>query len=146
MTDTLSPDTPYLPAIENPISDVDLAFGAADKWDTILPPFEQLPASYQQCDSRVHESVRFIDDMFFRGGHLIEADTRDGVTEEQAHAAFRAFRAVLGSFGPSHHHKVGGLAFILDSFFTSLTWETDASQSAAEAQQKEEPDAGSDAG
>lgn len=120
---TLSIDEPYWPAIEvDPIvTGIQLA-ASSDQWKDILPPYDQLPDDYKSLES-TKESFKFLETMFFLGGRLTSVVPKSGVSEAQSHKVYQAVIAVLSAFGPSHIHKIGGLAFILDSFFTSMEWQ-----------------------
>ncbi len=106
-----------------PIPDLDqvsIAFGSIDH----MPKRENLPEEFQKNWHR--SSNKFCDAVstwFYDGAKKIpngvEVDgvkfiAKDGV---DAAKALRAIQAALGSFEPSHEHKIGGCGYMLSEWF-----------------------------
>lgn len=90
------------------VPDVLLAFPADVK--EYLPPWEDLPEDYQRCTDPWCELT---EKWFFHGlkGKFVPKDGIDLKT------AVRHLSACMGSYQPSHEHKIGGVAFLMNEWF-----------------------------
>ncbi|MCB1506278.1 MAG: hypothetical protein KDJ47_14970 [Hyphomicrobiaceae bacterium] len=94
------------------VSDLDCAFPC--RWRELLPQMEELSDDERRmrgpfCDA--------LSSLFFGGGKLSDhgINVRDGYDETKV---IRYIRATLGDFGPSHEHKIGGIAHALAKWCT----------------------------
>lgn len=96
------------------VSDVEIAFPATPPG---LPAWNDLPKDFREnWHQNTHRWCRIPSKWFFKGGSLDEfgLQPKEGVDAEKA---MRAIRACLGSFQPSHEHKIAGVAFMLSEWF-----------------------------
>lgn len=106
-TTTLTPRT---------VSDVDLVF-PTDTRD-FLPPYDTIPESFRRGREPLCDLVTR---WFFQGlPGSTEFKPREGV---DAKAALRHIRYCMGSFEPKHEHKEAGCAYLLATWFESVTVE-----------------------
>ncbi len=91
------------------IPDADVVFGGADqhlpKWADLPPDFRSMRGKF--CDAA--------SSLFYSGGTLSDHNLKfkDGVDRQRA---ARLIRALLGSFGPRHEHKIGGVGYLLSQW------------------------------
>lgn len=89
------------------VSDLDTAFQG--RWRELLPKYDDLTPDEKNgrgpfCDA--------LNSLFFSGGKLSD----HGITPKpgiELGKVMRYIRATLGDFGPSHEHKIGGIAHML---------------------------------
>lgn len=89
------------------VSDADCAFQG--RWRELLPKWEDLTKDEKHYRGPFCEAVS---SLFFSGGKL----TDHGITFKpgvDGTKVMRYIRATLGDFGPSHEHKIGGIAHML---------------------------------
>lgn len=89
------------------VSDMDCAFQG--RWRELLPKWEELTSEEKNQRGPFCEALNLI---FFSGGKLAD----HGITVKpgfDANKVHRYIRATLGDFGPSHEHKIGGIAHML---------------------------------
>jgi hypothetical protein len=115
------------------MSDVDLAFGAASRIESILPPADKIPVGFL-ADTVMDDKHNVIDndaerkwrDLFsglFYG--TIDATKvafipREGIDPEMA---WRHIRAIMGSFAPKHEYKIAAVAYLLSLWYEDAKWE-----------------------
>lgn len=89
------------------VSDLDCAFQG--RWRELLPKWADLTDEEKRGNGPFCDAVSSI---FFSGGKLADhgIHIKDGVDGVKVH---RYLRATLGDFGPSHEHKIGGIAHML---------------------------------
>jgi hypothetical protein len=89
------------------VDDLDCAFPT--RWRELLPKWDDLTDEEKRCRGPFCEALQRI---FFSGGKL----DGHGITvkaEFDSVKVHRYIRATLGDFGPSHEHKIGGIAHML---------------------------------
>jgi hypothetical protein len=101
----------------HPVNRLDMAFGG--DVSKLLPPYADIPAPFKSDNTRTWFHKLPID-WFYRGLTSIQLTPRDGVDGE---AALQHIRAVLVSFEPKHEHKMAGVAYLLDQWFSGGKWE-----------------------
>lgn len=120
--------------IEQPpeVSDVEIAFPAnVLEW---MPEWEAIPDEFKRDSRFPYELDAIADDdwpmivycWLFRGFGDTELafHGKDGVDPEKA---FRALRAIAGSFAPKHEHKEAAMAYLMDCWLEKVTgWKTPA--------------------
>jgi hypothetical protein len=93
------------------LSDLEVAFPAKAP----IPPWDELPKEFRDnwddnawCDI----AAKF----FYKGGSLDEfkLTPKEGVDVKKA---IRAIKAALGSFEPSHEHKMAAVGYMLSQWF-----------------------------
>jgi len=91
------------------ITDVDIVFGGADEH---LPKWADLPDEFRRMRGPFYHAASML---FFNGGELSDHGLRfrDGVDQTRA---IRLLRALLGSYGTKHQHKIGGVGFLLSQW------------------------------
>lgn len=89
------------------VTDADCAFPT--RWQTLLPKWEDLTKDEKACRGPFCDAISRV---FFSGGKLADHGItfKDGVDSRKVH---RYLRATMGDFGPSHEHKIGGIAHML---------------------------------
>lgn len=94
------------------VSDVECAFPT--RWRDLLPPREDLNDDERQMRGPFCDAVLGI---FHRGGKLSDhgISVMPGYDETKV---IRYIHATLGDFGPSHEHKIGGIAHALAKWCT----------------------------
>ena len=98
------------------VTDVDMAFGGTIS--TLMPTYKDLPEQFRRHNgTKWHQLVS---DWLFSGVKDLKLTTRPGVDERKA---LRHIRAILVSFEPKHEHKEGGIAYLLDQWFSDGTWD-----------------------
>lgn len=97
------------------VSDLDCAFPT--RWRELLPAWDELTPAERSMNSPF---CRALSSLFFEGGKLSDhgIKVRDGYDERKV---MRYIRATLGDFGPSHEHKIGGIAHALAKWCTIKT-------------------------
>lgn len=101
-------EKPMTETIDIPeVTDLDCAFPT--RYRELLPKWEELTDQEKRMSGPYCDAVSSI---FFSGGKLIDhgLKIKDGVDSKKVH---RYIRATLGDFGPSHEHKIGGIAHML---------------------------------
>lgn len=96
------------------LSMIDVVFGAADRVESLLPAYKDIPKEF---DHWHHPLQRVASAWFFNGVNATSWVAREGISKE---AAIRHVQAVIGSFGLKHEHKMAGVAFLLDQFFSKV--------------------------
>ena len=95
------------------LNDVAVAFGDI----SALPAWDDIPEDFRRNWHREsHPWCRIPSKLFFKGGKLSDfgLTPKDGVDGGMAN---RAIRSCLGSWTPSHEHKIAGVAFMLSEWF-----------------------------
>ena len=94
------------------VSDADCAFPT--RWRDLLPPKDDLSSDERSMRGPFCDALT---SLFFRGGKLADhgIKVRDGY---DATKVMRYIGATLGDFGPSHEHKIGGIAHALSKWCT----------------------------
>ena len=90
------------------VSDADCAFQG--RWRELLPKYEDL--TKQEQSGRGDAFCDALQSLFFKGGKLAD----HGITMKpgvDGTKVMRYIQATLGDFGPSHEHKIGGIAHML---------------------------------
>ena len=89
------------------VSDLDCAFPT--RWRELLPPMNDLTHDERQARGPFCDALS---SLFFSGGKLSDHGIapKPGVDMVKV---MRYIRATLGDFGPSHEHKIGGIAHAL---------------------------------
>lgn len=89
------------------VTDADCAFPT--RWRQLLPKWDDLSDEEKRYRGPFCDAVSSI---FFKGGKLADHGiiVKPGVDSVKVH---RYIRATLGDFGPSHEHKIGGIAHML---------------------------------
>lgn len=89
------------------VSDADCVFQG--RWRELLPKWEDLTKEEQAMRGPFCDALSSI---FFKGGKLVDhgIHVKDGFDSAKVH---RYIKATLGDFGPSHEHKIGGIAHML---------------------------------
>ena len=95
------------------LSDADVVFSASPP----LPAWNDIPEDFREnWSNQDHPWCRIPSKWFFAGGSLQDfgLTPKEGLDQK---AAMRAIKACLGSFQPSHEHKIAGVAFMLSEWF-----------------------------
>ena len=96
------------------VTDVDIAFPATPH---ALPAWEDIPEDFRENWHRSdHPWCRIPAKWFYEGGSYDEF----GLTPKEDvdfNQAARAIKNCLGSFQPSHEHKMAGVAYLLSEWF-----------------------------
>lgn len=102
------------------LSPADLAFGNIKH----MPKREDLPEDFQRnWHSSRNPYCHAVSQWFYKGCKLdngalvidgVRFKAKEGVDADKA---LRAIKAALGSFEPSHEHKIGGCGFMLSEWF-----------------------------
>ena len=80
----------------------------------LIPPRNELPEEFRDgWHSDRNIWCAYVSNLFFNGGTWL-AKPRKGIDSEDA---FVHFRTVLGSYAPSHEHKIGALGYLLSLWF-----------------------------
>lgn len=89
------------------VTDADCAFPT--RYRELLPKWEDLSDDEKNMRGPFCEALS---SLFFRGGKLADHGIvpKPGVDLKKV---MRYIRATLGDFGPSHEHKIGGIAHML---------------------------------
>lgn len=88
------------------VSDLDMAFPT--RYRELLPKWDALTSDEK---SNKGPYCRALESLFFKGGRIAEhLDLKPGV---DGNKVARFVAATLGDFGPSHEHKIGGIAHML---------------------------------
>jgi hypothetical protein len=102
------------------ITNLDIAFGNIRH----MPKREDLPEEYRRDWHRDSQPFcKAVSSWFYDGAKSIPNGVEiDGVkfvakTGVDAQKALAAIKAALGSFEPSHEHKIGGCGFMLSEWF-----------------------------
>jgi hypothetical protein len=91
------------------VDDVDCAFPS--RWRELLPKLEDLTDDERMCLDRDPFCLA-VSNLFFSGGKLADHGIfpKPGI---DIVLVTRYLRATLGDWGPSHEHKIGGIAHML---------------------------------
>lgn len=94
------------------VSDADCAFPT--RWRELLPPVSSLTDDERRVRGPFCDALSSI---FYSGGKLADFGIapKPGTDMTKVH---RYIRATLGDFGPSHEHKIGGIAHALAKWCT----------------------------
>lgn len=94
------------------VSDLDCAFQG--RWRELLPSWDDMTKEERSMRGPFCEALS---SLFFRGGKLADhgITAKPGVDMAKV---VRYIRATLGDFGPSHEHKIGGIAHMLAKWCT----------------------------
>lgn len=86
------------------VDDLDCAFPT--RWRELLPKWEDLTSDEKNMRGPFCQALS---SLFFKGGKLSDHGItfKAGIDGTQV---MRYIRATLGDFGPSHEHKIGGIA------------------------------------
>lgn len=102
------------------LTDVDVVWGSVSH----LPARKDLPEDFQHnWHGRSNPFCYAISTWFYNGAHFADGVlTVDGVRfvpkpGVDPAKALKAISAALGSFKPSHEHKIGGCGFMLSEWF-----------------------------
>jgi hypothetical protein len=96
----------------HPITDLDLAFGAAGRCvSDLLPAEKDIPEEFRR-DSNPY--VRAQRKWFFSGIDHRVFVPRPGIDKN---LALRHLQAIQGSFEPQHQHKQAGVAYLMSLWF-----------------------------
>jgi len=79
-----------------------------------LPEWGSIPDQFKKSS---HPYQKIASSWFFMGVKDIKFTPRDGVDLKKA---LMHIRACLGSFEPKHEHKIAGVAYLMDEFFSSV--------------------------
>lgn len=95
------------------LTDADVAFCHRD-WRVLLPPKEAISKEDWSNRSPMAEALQSI---FFRGGRLEDFGIapKPGIDMKKV---YRFVKCTLGDYGPSHEHKIGGIAHRLSEWCT----------------------------
>lgn len=99
------------------ISQVDQAFPTSVRRH--LPPFDSLPAEYQNWMRTDLPSFKLVSDIMFNGIVHGEWTPKPGVNAEKA---YRHVMYCLRSWEPKHEHKVAGVAWLIDQWFAKVEY------------------------
>ena len=94
------------------VHDTDIVFGGGHDYHRLLPLWEDIPAEF---NSHHNKWATLVSNIFFKGGSVADWVAVDGIDRSEA---LRHFKAILGSFGPKHEHKIAGRAYMLSMWFT----------------------------
>lgn len=100
-----------------PVDEVTLAF-PAHITGKLLPPRDEIPEEFFKLNNPFQRAAA----TWFYGGVDLERST---VALHEGHdidvpTALRQCQACLGSFEPSHEHKMAGVAYLLSLFFAEV--------------------------
>ncbi len=97
MLDEQIPDVPA-------VTDLEMAFPT--RYRELLPTWDDLTDDEKAMRCPICDAVA---SLFYRGGTLADHGftVKEGVVESKV---IRYLHATLGDFGPSHEHKIGGIA------------------------------------
>lgn len=102
-----------------PIKEIDpitAAFGATNIAD-LMPKYADIPAEFKHQTNRWN---RVFNDWFFSGASNLKVTPKEGVDKTRAMAHIKA---VMRSFEPKHEHKEAGVAFLLDQWFSDVSYD-----------------------
>ena len=101
-----------------PVTDVEIAFGKfpQEKLPTLKECFEM-----ERAGTISRSSINLIDRWFYEGLKSLEATPKQGVEDDAA--AMRCIAALLRSFEPKHEHKRLLCAWLLETWFTDISYE-----------------------
>lgn len=92
-----------------PVTDLDLAFGG--RIADLMPAYRDLPEEFRR---ERDPFTRLVSSWFFKGLDTTKLTAKEGVDKD---AALRHCRAIMGSFDPSHEHKIAGVAWLMSKWF-----------------------------
>jgi len=92
------------------ISDADVVFPA----NPPIPKEEDIPKQFWDYENIFNQTASDL----FNSGKTTTSMTLKSELGEDFEDIRRALRACLGSFGPSHEHKLAGVAYMLSEWFT----------------------------
>lgn len=95
------------------VSDVEMAFPA----NPPLPAWDDIPEEFRKnCFSDKDPWCHAAAMLFYQGGKLADfgMTPKPGVDMPKA---VRALKACLGSYNPSHEHKMAGVGYMLSQWF-----------------------------
>ncbi len=95
-----------------------LAFPTIDGCEDWVPNWEDIPTEYKNRSNPTKWNQLF-SDMFFAGMKDLELIPKEGV---EADKAWRALRALAGTFALSHEHKESSWAYLASCWFDDATW------------------------
>jgi hypothetical protein len=97
------------------VSDVELAFGG--RMEKLLPEYNEIPQEFKNGNTKWNKVVT---DWFYGGLKNCRWMPKKGVDTAKA---VRHIGAIMGSFEPSHEHKMAGCAYLLSSFFKDVKYD-----------------------
>lgn len=98
------------------VTGLDVAFGCRAM--ELLPRWEDIPMLFRESSSRTKWG-KVAMDWFYLGIKNAEWTPKPGVDTGKALAMIKA---CLGSFEPSHEHKMSGVAYMLCEFFEDVKY------------------------
>ncbi len=103
--------------IEKPVAvpDIDFAF-PAHVIGKYLPLWEDIPAEFKK-NNDCHPYHRLAQDWFFTGLKNLKLECRPGIDQS---AALRHLQTIMRSYEPKHEHKIAGVAYLIDIFYSKF--------------------------
>lgn len=104
------------------VSDAMATFPAGVVREGFLPDWEECKSYYKSGSPNKWKDL--FNQLFYKGlkgkeGHNLILDYRKGVNPDKA---WRHIKTCMGSFEPSHEHKVAGVAYLMDHWFNDYKW------------------------
>lgn len=97
------------------VNGADMAFGGNMK--KLLPEYSDIPEEFRRERSKWNKVVL---DWFYCGLKNAVWSPKEGIDEKKA---LQHVKAVMGSWEPSHEHKLYGCAYLLSEFFNDVKYE-----------------------
>jgi len=107
------PETFVMEPVE--VDDVTMAFPASVTQKYMIP-YSDIPDEYKNGNT---DGNKFFCDMFYAGVKDIEMIPKEGIDPDKA---WRHIRSIAGSFEPKHEHKEACIAYLLEQWFSKLSW------------------------
>lgn len=120
---------PFLP---QEMSDVDMAFGAASRIESIMPPAEKIPQGFLAetvftDDHKILENDKerkwreLFSGLFYGSidATKVSFHPREGIDPEKA---WKHILAIMGSWAPKHEYKVAACAYLLSLWYEDADW------------------------
>lgn len=87
-----------------------------------IPPMEMIPDHFKSEHGGKHTAIE-VANLWWMGQLITDDDPRPDFHARPtllAEIAFWHIQCVLNSFQPKHEHKMAGVAFLIDRFFTKI--------------------------
>ena len=96
------------------IDDAQLAFPA--NVDELMVKYEDIPQEYKNGNT---DGNKFFSDMFYCGVKDVELIPKEGIDPDKA---WKHIRCITRSFSPKHEHKEACVAYLLEQWYSKLSW------------------------
>jgi hypothetical protein len=101
-----------------PVTDLDIAFGAAGRLDKLLPAIEEIPEEFQRHNGTPWNAIQAR--WFFHGLPVgVQFKAKEGIDPEKV---FRHLRAIQGSYACKHEHKEAGIAYLMSLWLVEVVF------------------------